>query len=145
MAKWARSRKGAYESGITPTLKPISGKPTERVEDKTKLLTQTFFLAIPDADLSDIPDTIYPLQLDFPEIPKHEIQRVICQHHLTRFQERTQSQIASGKRLYACPQLLIHSTRSSTPAYGLATIQRTFNAQSPSYYGKVARIGTAIY
>jgi hypothetical protein len=43
LAKWACSRKGAYESGITPTLKSTDGPPAETVEAKTKLLSEAFF------------------------------------------------------------------------------------------------------
>ena len=77
LAKWARSRKGAYESGITPTLKAPNGDTAESVEDKTALLSKAFFPQIPEADLSDINNAEYPEQLSFPEIPRHEIERVI--------------------------------------------------------------------
>lgn len=36
-----------------------------------------FFPAIPEADLADIDNTVYPEQLPFPEIKRHEIERVI--------------------------------------------------------------------
>ncbi|RAO68551.1 uncharacterized protein BHQ10_004563 [Talaromyces amestolkiae] len=77
LAKWAHSRKGAYESGITPTLKAPNGDTAESVEDKTALLSEAFFPQIPEADLSDISNAEYPEQLSFPEIPRHEIERVI--------------------------------------------------------------------
>jgi hypothetical protein len=77
LAKWARSRKGAYESGITPTLKSIDGPPAETVEAKTRLLSEAFFPAIPEADLADINNAVYPDQVEFPEITRHEIEQVI--------------------------------------------------------------------
>jgi hypothetical protein len=77
LAKWARSRRGAYESGITPTLQSIDGRTAETVEAKTALLSESFFPAIPEANLADIDNAIYPEQLLFPEIPRHEIERVI--------------------------------------------------------------------
>jgi ribonuclease HI len=77
LARWARTRKGAYESGITPTLQSTDGRTAETVEAKTALLSESFFPAIPEADLADIDDAIYPQQLPFPEIPRHEIQRVV--------------------------------------------------------------------
>lgn len=77
LAKWARSRKGAYESGITPTLKAPNSDLAETVEAKTDLLSQSFFPQIPAADLSDMDNAVYPEQLPFPEIPRHEIERVI--------------------------------------------------------------------
>ncbi|EED15963.1 hypothetical protein TSTA_010790 [Talaromyces stipitatus ATCC 10500] len=77
LAKWARSRNGAYESGITPTLQDLDGYIAETVEAKTQLLREAFFPAIPNADLSDITDSQYPSQIEFPEIPRHEIEYVI--------------------------------------------------------------------
>ncbi|RAO74375.1 uncharacterized protein BHQ10_010387 [Talaromyces amestolkiae] len=76
LAKWARSRKGAYESGITPTLQS-DGISAESVEEKTALLSKAFFPQIPKADLSDIDNAVYPEQLYFPTIPRHEIETVI--------------------------------------------------------------------
>lgn len=77
LARWARTRKGLYESGITPTLKSTDGDLAESVEAKTKLLSESFFPAIPEADLADIDNVTYPEQLPFPEIPRHEIESVI--------------------------------------------------------------------
>jgi hypothetical protein len=77
LAKWARSHKGAYESGITPTLKPTNGPPAETVEAKTKLLSEAFFPAIPEADLANIDNAIYTDQVKFPEITRHKIEQVI--------------------------------------------------------------------
>ncbi|EEA25056.1 reverse transcriptase, putative [Talaromyces marneffei ATCC 18224] len=77
LAKWARSRKGSYESGITPTLQSINGRTAETVEAKTALLSESFFPAIPEADLADIDNAVYPEQLPFPEITRHEIEQVV--------------------------------------------------------------------
>ncbi|KAF3396674.1 hypothetical protein DPV78_008219 [Talaromyces pinophilus] len=41
------------------------------------LLSESFFSKILDADLSDIDDAVYPEQLPFPKIPRHEIECVI--------------------------------------------------------------------
>ncbi|EED23627.1 hypothetical protein TSTA_070400, partial [Talaromyces stipitatus ATCC 10500] len=75
---WARSRKGSYESDITPTLQSVDGRTAETVEAKTALVSESFFPAIPEADLADIDSTVYPKQLPFPEITRHEIEQVVC-------------------------------------------------------------------
>ncbi|PCG88661.1 Reverse transcriptase [Penicillium occitanis (nom. inval.)] len=79
LAKWASTRNGVYESGIAPTLTSTTGTGNlaESVKAKTKLLSKTFFPAIPEADLADNDDTIYPEQLPFPEIKRHKIKQVI--------------------------------------------------------------------
>ncbi|EED13497.1 reverse transcriptase, putative [Talaromyces stipitatus ATCC 10500] len=77
LAKWARTRRGLYKSRVTPTLISTDGRTAESVEVKTALLSESFFPAIPEADLSDIDNAIYPEQLSFPEIPRHEIEHVI--------------------------------------------------------------------
>jgi hypothetical protein len=58
-------------------LKSIDGRTAETAEAKTALLSESFFPAIPEADLADIDNMIYPEQLPFPEIPRHEIEQVI--------------------------------------------------------------------
>uniref|UniRef100_A0A093V209 RNA-directed DNA polymerase from mobile element jockey n=1 Tax=Talaromyces marneffei PM1 TaxID=1077442 RepID=A0A093V209_TALMA len=77
LAKWARTRKGAYESGVTLILISIDRRTAETVEAKTALLSESFFPAIPEADLADIDDAMYLEQLPFPEISRHEIESVV--------------------------------------------------------------------
>jgi ribonuclease HI len=45
----------------------------ETVEAKAELFREAFFPTIPQADVSDIPNTAYPNQLSFPRIQPHEI------------------------------------------------------------------------
>jgi ribonuclease HI len=77
LAKWARNRVGAYESGITPTLHSPEGTKAETVEEKASLFQQAFFPPAPEADLSDIHGYDYPEQINFPCIQKHEIETAI--------------------------------------------------------------------
>lgn len=133
-----------YESGLTPTLQLADGRIAETVKAKTKLLNEYFFSRIQEADLSDINDTGYPDQIEFPEIPeipRHEIERVVRSTPLDKAPVKTQSPIASGIKLYACQWSLTQSTKFSTPAYELATTRHIFNAQSRLSFARVARIG----
>lgn len=78
LAKWARSRRGAYEQGITPTLISPSGRRAETVEDKAELFQEAFFPEPPPADLSDITDQHqYPEPIPLPKIERHEIETAI--------------------------------------------------------------------
>jgi hypothetical protein len=58
-------------------LKSTDGSLAETVEAKTKLLSEAFFPAIPEAELADIDDAVYPDQVEFLEITRHEIEQVI--------------------------------------------------------------------
>ncbi|KUM55431.1 hypothetical protein ACN42_g11847 [Penicillium freii] len=58
MNKWARNRQGAYDKGITPSIKiPGSEGLAETVEEKAAAFQQAFFPVPPPADLSDINQT----------------------------------------------------------------------------------------
>lgn len=54
LAKWARTRSGAYEYGITPTLRNPEGELAETLESKARFFQEAFFPKAPPADLSDI-------------------------------------------------------------------------------------------
>ena len=55
----------------------LSHASQNRSTAKRRFLVNPFFPKIPDADLSDIADAVYPEQLPFPKIPRHEIECVI--------------------------------------------------------------------
>src|SRR5699024_3757874 len=78
LAKWARSRRGAYEQGITPTLISPSGRRAETVEDKAELFQEACFPEPPPADLTDITDQHqYPEPIPLPNIERHELETAI--------------------------------------------------------------------
>jgi Reverse transcriptase (RNA-dependent DNA polymerase) len=79
LAKWVRTRAGAYESGVTPTLRNPDGALAETVDEKATFFQYAFFPAAPAADLTDIDDARYPHQIEFPLIEKHEIERTVLQ------------------------------------------------------------------
>lgn len=81
LAKWARSRSGAYEKGLTPSLK-IQGPETPRelaetVAQKAEAFRKTFFPQPPAADLSDTASLQYPEPIEFPPITTPEIQEAV--------------------------------------------------------------------
>jgi ribonuclease HI len=81
LAKWARSRNGAYEKGLTPSLKipnpQIPGALAETIEQKADALRAAFFPLPPPADLSDTESFQYPQQIEFPSITAQEIQEAV--------------------------------------------------------------------
>ncbi|OQD75645.1 hypothetical protein PENDEC_c006G04633 [Penicillium decumbens] len=60
LAKWARNRDGAYERGITPSLKQLDGTVAETVDEKASAFQAAFFPQPPPADLSDTTNFNYP-------------------------------------------------------------------------------------
>ncbi|OQD66302.1 hypothetical protein PENANT_c348G08867, partial [Penicillium antarcticum] len=78
LAKWARNRDGAYEKGITPSLKiqdpQMPGTLAETVEQKAEAFRTAFFPKPPPADLSDTDSFLYPQQIEFPAVTAQEIQ-----------------------------------------------------------------------
>ncbi|KAJ5159355.1 reverse transcriptase [Penicillium coprophilum] len=75
MGKWARSRQGAYDKGITPSIKVPEGL-AETVKEKAAAFQKAFFPTPPPADLSDI-DNNYPEPIHFPEITRQEISQAV--------------------------------------------------------------------
>jgi hypothetical protein len=77
LTKWARNRDGAYERGITPSLKQLDGTVAETVDEKASAFQATFFPQPPPADLSDTINFNYPDPIDFPPIIAHEIEEAV--------------------------------------------------------------------
>ncbi|OQD74227.1 hypothetical protein PENANT_c184G05569, partial [Penicillium antarcticum] len=81
LAKWARDRDGAYEKGITPSLKiqdpQMPGTLAETVERKAEAFRIAFFPEPPPADLSDTDSFQYPQQIEFPAVAAQEIQEAV--------------------------------------------------------------------
>ncbi|KAJ5159354.1 zinc knuckle domain protein [Penicillium coprophilum] len=75
MGKWARNRQGAYDKGITPSIKVPEGL-AETVKEKAAAFQKAFFPTPPPADLSDI-DNNYPEPIHFPEITRQEISQAV--------------------------------------------------------------------
>lgn len=76
LTKWARSREGLYEQGITPPLDK-DGYTAETPDEKAELFRQVFFPEPPPADLSDIDTAEYPEPIGFPRIQPHEIETAV--------------------------------------------------------------------
>ncbi|KAG0160607.1 hypothetical protein PDIDSM_8137 [Penicillium digitatum] len=84
MSKWARNRQGAYDQGVTPSIK-IPGGLAETVEEKAAAFQQAFFPVPPPADLSDIDSKVInhdPTEINrgpirFPEITHQEIKQAV--------------------------------------------------------------------
>ncbi|KAJ5395305.1 uncharacterized protein N7487_009608 [Penicillium crustosum] len=68
-------RQGAYDKGITPSIKTSEGL-AETVKEKAAAFQQPFFPTPPPADLSDI-DNNYPEPIHFPEITYQEITQAV--------------------------------------------------------------------
>lgn len=72
LAKWTRNRSGAYERGITPSLKiqdpRTPGELAETVGQKEKAFRAAFFSQPPPADLADTVLFRYPQPIEFPPI-----------------------------------------------------------------------------
>ena len=81
LAKWARNRTGAYERGLTPSLKiqdpQTPGKLAETVDQKAEAFRMAFFPQPPPADLSDTDLFQYPQPIKFPPITTLEIQEAV--------------------------------------------------------------------
>ncbi|KAJ5313174.1 uncharacterized protein N7443_000058 [Penicillium atrosanguineum] len=81
LAKWARNRNGAYEKGLTPSLKiqglQSPGQLAETVEQKANAFRAAFFPQPPPADLSDTVSFQYPQPIEFPPITAQEIQEAV--------------------------------------------------------------------
>ena len=81
LAKWARNRDGAYEKGITPSLKiqdpQRPGAMAETTEQKAEAFRTAFFPQPPSADLSDTDSFQYPQPIEFPPIIAQEIQEAV--------------------------------------------------------------------
>lgn len=81
LAKWARNRDGAYEKGITPSLKiqePSSpGTIAETIDQKAEAFRTAFFPQPPPADLSDTESFQHPQPIEFPTITTQEIQEAV--------------------------------------------------------------------
>jgi hypothetical protein len=81
LAKWARNRDGAYEKGITPSLKiqdpQMPGTLAETVEQKAEAFRTAFSPKPPPADLSDTDSFQYPQQIEFPAVTAQEIQEAV--------------------------------------------------------------------
>ncbi|KAJ5117510.1 zinc knuckle domain protein [Penicillium atrosanguineum] len=81
LAKWARNRNGAYEKGLTPSLKiqglQSPGQLAETVEQKANAFRAAFFPQPPPADLSDTVSFQYPQPIEFPPITALEIQEAV--------------------------------------------------------------------
>ena len=75
VAKWARSR-GDRAVNTIPTLNRLYGS-AETTEAKAEVLREVFFPEPLSADLSDIEQRFYPMQIDFPEITKKEVAKAI--------------------------------------------------------------------
>ena len=81
LAKWARNRNGAYDKGLTPSLKiqglQTPGKLAETVDQKAEAFRMAFFPQPPPADLSDTVSFQYPQPIEFPPITILEIQDAV--------------------------------------------------------------------
>jgi ribonuclease HI len=81
LAKWARNRNGAYERGLTPSLKVLGPEGrdelAETVDQKAEAFRTAFFPQPPPADLSDTVSFEYPEPIEFPPITTHEIQEAV--------------------------------------------------------------------
>ena len=81
LVKWARHRDGAYEKGLTPSLKIQDprrlGEIAETVDQKAEAFRAAFFPQPPQADLSDTSSYRYPQPIDFPPITAQEIHDVV--------------------------------------------------------------------
>ncbi|EKV14892.1 Reverse transcriptase, putative [Penicillium digitatum PHI26] len=79
MSKWARNRQGAYDQGVTPSIKILGTEDlAETVEEKAATFQQAFFPVPPPADLSDIdPTEINRRPIHFPEITHQEITQAV--------------------------------------------------------------------
>ncbi|KAI9043120.1 uncharacterized protein KD926_004623 [Aspergillus affinis] len=75
VARWARNRDAS--GGLVPTLKTPDNGLAETAEQKVEVFRKAFFPHLPPADLSDIPATSLPQQLDFPDLAEHEVLRCI--------------------------------------------------------------------
>ena len=79
LAKWARNRSGAYEKGLTPSLKVQDperpGELAETVDQKAEAFRAAFFPQPPPADLSDTASFQYPEPIEFPPITTREIHK----------------------------------------------------------------------
>lgn len=81
LAKWARNRDGAYEKGITPSLKiqqpQATGALAETIDQKAEAFRTAFFPQPPPANLSDTASYTYPQPIDFPLVTTQEIQEAV--------------------------------------------------------------------
>ncbi|KAI3184976.1 hypothetical protein DTO027I6_9891 [Penicillium roqueforti] len=81
LAKWARNRDGAYEKGITPSLKvqdpQAPGTLAETIEQKAEAFRTAFFPQPPPACLSDTVSFQYPPPIEFPPVTAQEIQEAV--------------------------------------------------------------------
>ena len=81
LAELARNRNGAYEKGLTPSLKiqglQTSGKLAETVDQKAEAFRMAFFPQPPPADLSDTVSFPYPQPIEFLRITALEIQEAV--------------------------------------------------------------------
>ncbi|GMF81920.1 unnamed protein product [Aspergillus oryzae] len=75
VAKWARNRGGRAANTI-PTLNGPHG-PADTTKAKAAVLRESFFPEPPTADLSDIERRTQPPQIEFPEITKEEVAKII--------------------------------------------------------------------
>jgi Ribonuclease HI len=130
MNKWARNRQGAYDKGITPSIKiPESDGLAETVKEKAAAFQQAFFPIPPPADLSDIDRIKVNHQpIYFPEITHQEIIRAV---------KASPPNKAPGED--GLPNLLWHKLIEIPPI--LDTILRIYNAcvrigTNPSHFQK---------
>ncbi|KAJ5110838.1 zinc knuckle domain protein [Penicillium argentinense] len=81
LAKWARNRNGAYERGLTPSLKVqdplIQDELAETVDQKAEAFRTAFFPQPPPADLTDTALFRYLEPIEFPPITTQEIQEAV--------------------------------------------------------------------
>ena len=75
VAKWARSR-GDQAANTIPILNRLYSS-AETTEAKAEILQKIFFPEPPPADLSNIEQRFYSMQINFPEITKEKIAKAI--------------------------------------------------------------------
>ena len=77
LAKWARNRE-VVTATTTPALKdPTTDTEYTEVQDKARLLKNTFFPTPPEPDLQDINGAEYQNQIPFPDIAEKEVHQTI--------------------------------------------------------------------
>jgi hypothetical protein len=76
VSKWARTRDQPSCRNV-PALSIAGGPSAETNQQKAEVLRRAFFPHPPEADLSDIPSTRLPKQLDFPAITDQEVRDAI--------------------------------------------------------------------
>lgn len=143
LAKWARNRDGAYEKGITPSLKiqdPQSpGTMAETIEQKAEAFRTAFFPQPPPADLSDTESFQYPQPIEFPSITAQEVQEAVKGAKAGKTPGEDGIPNSLWHKLIEVPVSWKYLSNCLTPAYALGTTHHISSAQSQSYSENKAR------